>query len=389
MKKFHEYLAEEILPFAQTEKGFVGIDNEPVRDNINLLLAAATKMPCPTPYHALESIRKILMSYHIALPATNFLDGDAGQEVFVIDQFGKKLGAIPTGDVVTQTPSAYSVYFEYALNERGSFDIFCEIVDEDELEEILDDIDAEASEPEEDAADTYDEYVADNMTEGTVQKQKSDFRSPKYKYAMKAKHQGPGKFVAGTYRTGTQSYDDKDETKVSHSQARKMTKRYRSASDEDKGKLWNKFWKSGSMDESEQIDEVLDTPAKKQAYQDKANKSFKDNFGKKDAKAGHTVSKRLSGLRMSLKKEEVEQIDELSKSKLGQYIKKASHDVATKSAAVGRYADRANKARDKMKKGDYSDWKQGKKDDEFADKMFKKSWKRREGIAKATDKLTK
>lgn len=88
-------------------------------------------------------------------------------------------------------------------------------------------------------------------------------------------------------------------------------------------------------------------------------------------------------------REGTEQLDELSKGKLGDYVKKASHDVATKSAAVGRYADRANKARDKMKKGDYSDWQQGKKDDEFADKMFKKSWKRREGIAKATDKLTK
>ena len=40
-----------------------------------------------------------------------------------------------------------------------------------------------------------------------------------------------------------------------------------------------------------------------------------------------------------------------------------------------------------MKKGDYSDWQQGKKDDEFADKMFKKSWNRRKGIAKAADKM--
>lgn len=87
-------------------------------------------------------------------------------------------------------------------------------------------------------------------------------------------------------------------------------------------------------------------------------------------------------------REDTDQLDELSKGKLGSYIKAASHDVATKSAATGRYADRANKARDKMKKGDYSDWQQGKKDDEFADKMFKKSWKRRQGIAKATDKLT-
>jgi len=87
--------------------------------------------------------------------------------------------------------------------------------------------------------------------------------------------------------------------------------------------------------------------------------------------------------------EAAEQVDELSKATMGSYIKKASHDVATKSAATGRYADRANTVKDQMKKGDYSNYQQGKKDDATADKMFGKSWKRRAGIAKATDKLTK
>jgi hypothetical protein len=85
-----------------------------------------------------------------------------------------------------------------------------------------------------------------------------------------------------------------------------------------------------------------------------------------------------------------EQVDEVSKKTLGSYIKKASHDVATKSAATGRYAERSNKEEDNRKKNnDYSGYRQGRKDNETADKMFKKSWKRREGIAKATDKLTK
>ena len=79
--------------------------------------------------------------------------------------------------------------------------------------------------------------------------------------------------------------------------------------------------------------------------------------------------------------EEVE-LDELSKKTLGSYVKGASQDIATKSAATGRYAERANKAR---KTGDYSQYK----DDETADKMFNKSWKRRIGVAKAVDKLTK
>jgi hypothetical protein len=79
--------------------------------------------------------------------------------------------------------------------------------------------------------------------------------------------------------------------------------------------------------------------------------------------------------------EEVE-LDELSKKTLGSYVKGASHDIATKSDATGRYAERANKAR---KTGDYSQYK----DDETADKMFNKSLKRRIGVAKAVDKLTK
>jgi hypothetical protein len=110
------------------------------------------------------------------------------------------------------------------------------------------------------------------------------------------------------------------------------------------------------------------------------------------SKKGPTVTDRKQAIAIALssarkKGLEEEQLDELKKSTLKSYIKKASHDVATKSAAVGRYADRANKARDEMMKGDYKNWQQGKKDDEFTDKMFKKSWKRRKGIEKAVNKL--
>lgn len=88
--------------------------------------------------------------------------------------------------------------------------------------------------------------------------------------------------------------------------------------------------------------------------------------------------------------EEKVQIDELSKATLGSYIKKASHDVATKSAATARYAERSQKEVEHRKKtGDYSGYRQGREDDKTADKMFGKSWKRRQGIAKAVDKLTK
>lgn len=89
------------------------------------------------------------MSFHIALPATNFMDGEEGQEVFSIDQFGAKVGSTNNGDVVTKSSDPYYVYFEYEMNDSGSFDIFCEIVNDAELEDILDDIDEEDEEEDE------------------------------------------------------------------------------------------------------------------------------------------------------------------------------------------------------------------------------------------------
>lgn len=168
MKKFKEFLNEEMLPYAQTEKGFVGVDNGPVRDNINIHLASITAKPHATPYHALEMVRKVLAPFHIFIPSTNFLDGDSGHEIFEINQFGDKMGMTNDGQVVVKNDSNYFVYFEYAMNDTGSFDIFCEIVDADELDEIISDLEAEMEDgdtsdgDEADAEDSFDSYKASN-----------------------------------------------------------------------------------------------------------------------------------------------------------------------------------------------------------------------------------
>jgi hypothetical protein len=81
--------------------------------------------------------------------------------------------------------------------------------------------------------------------------------------------------------------------------------------------------------------------------------------------------------------EEVENLDELSKKTLGSYVKKASHDVATRAAATSRYGEREEVAR---KSGDYDS---ARKNSKIADKAFNKGWKRRANMAKAVDKLTK
>ncbi len=112
-----------------------------------------------------------------------------------------------------------------------------------------------------------------------------------------------------------------------------------------------------------------------------------NNDGKVD-KADSYLHNRRKAIAKAIK-EEME-LDEVSKATLASYIKKASHDVATKSAATGRYGERANKEADHRKEtGDMSKYRQGREDDAKADRFFKKSWKRREGIAKAVDKLSK
>ena len=83
-----------------------------------------------------------------------------------------------------------------------------------------------------------------------------------------------------------------------------------------------------------------------------------------------------------MKKEET-QIDELKKSTLGSYIKKASHDVATRSAETRGGAMKSAAA---LEKQDYTGFR---KHGQHSEKMFAKSWKRRQGIARAADKLAK
>ena len=80
---------------------------------------------------------------------------------------------------------------------------------------------------------------------------------------------------------------------------------------------------------------------------------------------------------------ESEQLSELSKKTLGSYIKKASHDVATRGAATRQFSIDARKAREDH------DYTGSRKKEAQADKTFAKSWKRREGMAKAVDRLTK
>lgn len=96
--------------------------------------------------------------------------------------------------------------------------------------------------------------------------------------------------------------------------------------------------------------------------------------GSDEAKAARAAAKKDM-------KEEVEVVTELEKKTLASYIKKASHDVAAKSAATSRYAERAHVAK---QAGDVGSAHHHNK---TADKFFNQSWKRRGHMAQAADKL--
>lgn len=133
-------ISEEITRAANVESGKIDINDSAVRDNINGIIDSVTSQCFMTPYIALERVNKVLASYHIYLPKYTFMEGDSGMATFPAHQFGEKVGMTNDGEVVTKATTLYTIYFEYQMNDYGTYDIFCSIVTEDELEEIMDDV---------------------------------------------------------------------------------------------------------------------------------------------------------------------------------------------------------------------------------------------------------
>lgn len=181
MKKFKEYVNEEITPQALTDKNFVGVENSSVRDNINSLLSGVTTKSVVTPYVSLERVRKALAYYHIFIPAHQFMEGNSGNVIFNISQFGEKYGQTNTGEFISKNDSPYFLYFEYQMNDLGLFDVFAEIVDDDDLEEILGDYESEIEDDDEDeddavvSADQQNNYLLNkDEHEGNLKEERLD-----------------------------------------------------------------------------------------------------------------------------------------------------------------------------------------------------------------------
>ena len=183
MKKFNEFMNEETMPFAQTSKGFIGVDDAGVRDNINSLLTGATSKSFLTPYSALEKVSKVLANYHIFLPKYTFAEGNSGVTAFEVNQFGEKMGMTNQGIVKTAEDSPYFIYFEYQMNDLGMFEVFSEIVTEDELSELMDEYNEEAEEED-------DEDEGEEVNEETSEKAKAFIGKEMSKFKAGKLHSG-------------------------------------------------------------------------------------------------------------------------------------------------------------------------------------------------------
>ena len=162
-------LREDVDPTVNVEGGSIDIKDEAVLDSINRGLAAATAGCVITPYIALEKVRKVLAYYKIFIPQTNFLEGDEGQEVFAVSQFGLKYGMTNDGEIKDKKSDDLHVYFEWSMNDLGLFDIYCEVVNNEELEELVaaynEDSEDEGKEDSSGAKTSFDTYRASNMNE--------------------------------------------------------------------------------------------------------------------------------------------------------------------------------------------------------------------------------
>jgi hypothetical protein len=142
MKTFKSFVNEETMPYAVTDRGSINIDDHSVVDGLNALLAGVTKDKVVTPYIAYERVQKALANFLIFPPRPTFLEGDSGVYVHNINQFGNKIGMTDSGEFKKDTDddSEYALFFEYQTCDCGMYNVFCQVVTQDELDELMDDI---------------------------------------------------------------------------------------------------------------------------------------------------------------------------------------------------------------------------------------------------------
>ena len=291
-----------------------------------------------------------------------FLEKTSGYDVFPADQFGEKIGMNNDGEVVTASQSTLSIYFEWQLNSDGEYDIFCSIVTEDELNELLDN---EEDEPEE-----------EEMNE----EKKTPFEGPYSKTVAPKSEKKKHNEVAKLARRAIKKVKKKlDESKDVLDKGLKRTDLGLSDKLNKKGKLskhtqtWMKRLSSGSGSlysrdlgkPKGHLPEDYDHDAAADA-RETGNIKTGARKGSKERKKWerwhkHDINRAVTGMegRKEGKKIEEQQLNEISRKLAKRYVKKAtsSAEKKAKNHNTGRALQRlsyVDLATDKLKKAKWT-----------------------------------
>ena len=112
MKSFQKFISEEVLPTAMVQDGSFDLENEIVRDQINMILAGICSRSHVTPYVTLRKVSKALAYFSIILPKKTFLEGRKGIEVYEMMQFGERMGMTDQGEFVREVPTKFYLFFK-------------------------------------------------------------------------------------------------------------------------------------------------------------------------------------------------------------------------------------------------------------------------------------
>jgi hypothetical protein len=357
-----ENVEEDFDTSINVEGGSIDINDDAVLDAVNRKLAGLTTKSCITPYIKLQKIRELLAYYNIFLPQTVFLEGDDGNEVFEISQFGEKIGMDNQGVVKKKNSDGLYLYFEWVTNDSGMIDVFAEIVDKEELEELLSDFkeendDGEDDDEDSDGAETsFDTYKASNMNED-----------------WKATGQLAG---AVTTRAKWRNKDWENKSEDDKKKWREDAKKRIVNSPKYQEKLAKMNKKSLTEDDMDLFDDD-DKPKKKE----KKAKAFVHKTSGKEIKS---VGKAPSG---DWKKLKEERLDEISAGKAEKAYQSAKNKLLdndimvgmTKGATRKKWLKKSDKRRDQaVKFANYAGKKRyeaGKKLDEAAGKDILKTVK--------------
>jgi hypothetical protein len=88
-------------------------------EDINDELSEALEEPILTPQTGLQRVTNILNNYGIEIPIVFEMDSEGDEYIFRLED--------------------NYLYFIFSLNESGFYEVFAQVVDEDELHEILSD----------------------------------------------------------------------------------------------------------------------------------------------------------------------------------------------------------------------------------------------------------